>query len=426
MAANPEKATDRGVAVLDERRKRAELDLIVNDKGQIRPCEHNGKQLLAAEMRFNDLHFDEFLYRQRIADVDWSDAHDREALLWAQQTHRVVFTLGQIRNAAAALAYERKRDSLQEYVNALPKWDGTPRIELALEEGWGAPSTPLVRAASKNLFVASIARALRPGAQVDTLWAFEGPQGSRKSASLRALGGRFHAEISASIGTADFLRELRGIWFAEMSELDSLRGKEATTIKRILSATEDRFVEKYEKHAVSYPRRAIALATTNESSYWMDSTGARRLIPIASGEINIDMIENCREQWFAEALQRFNDGATWWEFPAGVTAAQEDRQQVDPWEDLLCGLMAKGRRAARGFDSLTREPMFETVNWPTGWIASRELMQDWLALAPHQQGPASGVRLSRVMRRLGFVPERHGKFRERGWAPADIPEGSDA
>lgn len=403
--------------MLDGRRGRGALDLILSDKSAIRPCEYNAKQLIGAEEQFSGLHFDEFLYRPRIGEMDWSDHHDREALLWIQKAHRVPFTLSQVRNAAAALAYDRRKDSLLEFINVLPAWDGTPRIQLAFEEAWGAPATPLVRAASTNLFIALIARAVKPGSQVDTLWAFEGPQGSRKSASLRALGLQFHAEISASLGTTDYLRELRGLWLAELSELDSLRGREATTIKRLLSAPADRFVEKFEKHAVSYPRRAVALATTNEAQYWQDSTGARRLVPIPTGEIDVAMIEANREQWFAEALHQFRAGATWWEFPAAINAAQDERQQVDPWEDLLRGLMTHGRQASRGFDSITRQPVFENVSWPQGWIASAELMQDWLNLAPHQQGPSSGVRLGRVMRRLGYEPHKHGKSRERGWRP---------
>ena len=78
----------------------------------------------------------------------------------------------------------------------------------------------LTRAASRNFFVALIARAVHPGAKVDTLWTFEGPQGTFKSLALRALGRDFHAEITAPAGSVDFMRELRGIWIAELSELD--------------------------------------------------------------------------------------------------------------------------------------------------------------------------------------------------------------
>ncbi len=381
--------------------------LIKSDKGIVRPCEHNAKILLAVAPQFDDLYFDDFLYRPRIGDRDWTDHDDRDTLCWIQSAHLVPgFTLGQVQRAVMALAYARHRDSLAEFILDLPEWDHVPRIARAFSDAWGASEDAMTTAASKNFFVALIARALEPGAQVDNLFAFEGPQGSRKSRALRALGARWHAEITAQVGTPDFMRELRGIWIAELSELDSLRGREATTIKRLLSAPTDRFVEKYQTHAATYPRRAVAVATTNEATYWQDATGARRLIPIRTGEIRVDLIEAARLAWFAEARHLYDHGATWWEFPAATSAAQEDRQVADPWEDSLRHAIAHGRRD--GFDA-----MF----WPEGWISSAEIMDKWLRLGPHQQGKASSTRLGHVMRRLGFVPSRYGKARERGWLP---------
>ena len=237
-----------------------------------------------------------------------------------------------------------------------------------------------------------IARALQPGAKVDTLWTFEGPQGTGKSLSLHALGGDFHAEISAAIGTTDFMRELRGIWLAEMSELDSLRGREASTVKRLLSAPSDRFVEKY-AHATSYPRRAIAVASTNEATYWQDSTGARRLVPI-SARNPLDPIQENRLQWFAEARAACRGGGTWWRFP-------DDHGRRRPGNRSTRGRTSSRLHRARP-PSDARRP--RAHRWPR-WSHPRRIMRDWLRLEP-RQGQASGVRLGKVMRRLGFEPVR--------------------
>lgn len=397
--------------------------LIRSSSGLIRPCEFNARALIAAAPKYDKLHFDDFLYRTRIDERDWIDADDRDALCWLQSAYKVAgFTLAQTRNGVLALAHARRRDSLRDYVLTLPAWDNIPRIEMAFIDAWGAADTAITRAAANNFFVALIARALEPGAQVDTLWVFEGLQGTFKSLSFRKLGGRFHAEISAPIGTADFLRELRGLWIAEMSELDSLHGKEASTVKRLLSAPTDRFVEKFEKHASSYPRRAVAIATTNEATYWQDSTGARRLIPIKTNTIRLDLIEQNREQWFAEALHQYRAGATWWEFSDAIADAQDARQHVDPWEDVLRAMIANGReeRSANPLATPIR------VRWPDGWIASAEIMHDWLRLEPHQQAQSASTRLGRVMRRLGYAPARYGKARERGWIPADTYEAAES
>jgi hypothetical protein len=214
------------------------------------------------------------------------------------------------------------------------------------------------------------------------------------------------------------MRELRGVWIAELSELDSLRGREASTIKRLLSAPADRFVQKYALHAESYPRRAVAVATTNEADYWQDSTGARRLVPIKCGDIRVDLIEANRLQWFAEALHLYKSGATWWEFPNAIAAEQEDRQDVDPWEDVLRDYMAHGRRC--GADGQGREP------WPDGFISTASILRDWLGVGPGQSGRLYGARLRKVMRRLGYRPERNTTGTERGWEPADTSQSADA
>jgi predicted P-loop ATPase len=173
--------------------------------GEIKACEFNACVLMREAERYKLLHFDEFLFRTRLGERDWTDHDERDLLYWLQGAHGVPkFSPSQARNAAQKIAYERRRDSLRDYVNALPQWDGIERVGRAFASAWGARDSELTRAASKNFFIALIARALEPGAQVDTLWVFEGPQGARKSAALRQLGGDFHAEIGAKIGTPDF------------------------------------------------------------------------------------------------------------------------------------------------------------------------------------------------------------------------------
>ena len=73
---------------------------------------------------------------------------------------------------------------------ACPRWDGTEHIEHAFCDAWGAPDGELARAASRNFFVAMIARALQPGAKVDTLFVFEGPQGMGKSRRTACAWGQ--------------------------------------------------------------------------------------------------------------------------------------------------------------------------------------------------------------------------------------------
>src|SRR5262249_41090299 len=150
------------------------------------------------------------------------------------------------------------------------------------------------------------------------IFVFEGPQGALKSTALEKLGGDFYAEISAPIGSADFAREIRAVLIAELGELSALRGREVQQIKQALSRRYDRYVEKYERNPREYPRRCVFVGTTNDETYWHDSTGARRLIPIRVGDIRLDLIANNRMQWFAEALADVRAGKHWHEWPSAI------------------------------------------------------------------------------------------------------------
>lgn len=388
--------------------------IIRSSTGVIQSCEHNARILIERSKRYQGVYFDDFLQRLRIDDRDFAESDLLDLVMWLQSsTQQARFTKNQALGAITKFGNDNHRDTLIEHVEA-QKFLGITDIDLAFVQGWGADDTPLHRAASRNFFIALAARAYQPGAQVDTLWAFEGPQGVGKSQALRALGGDFHAEVGANIASTDFMRELRGIWIAELAELESLRGREASTIKRLLSVPSDRFVEKYEKFAQVNKRRAVATATTNEATYWQDPTGARRLIPVRCGIIDVDLIKLCAPQWIAEGAERFKAGATWWEWPASIFEAQSERQQDDPWEDILRDGIANGRPNGTNY----RDP------WPEPFISSAELAERWLRLEPHQQGASMSKRIGAVMRKLGFVPTRDGKARTRGWVWAG-PETID-
>jgi hypothetical protein len=187
--------------------------ILRSSTGVIQPCELNALTFLKRAKQYEDIYWDDFLQRIRVGERDFLDGDVIAVQLWLQEsTRQARFSRGHTQAAITSMAMERRRDSLIDYVESLKFLDAGTSIDTAFIEAWGAEDTPLTRAASRNFFIALVARALKPGVQVDTLWAFEGPQGCGKSQALRALGGVLHAEVGADIGTTDFMRELRGIW----------------------------------------------------------------------------------------------------------------------------------------------------------------------------------------------------------------------
>jgi hypothetical protein len=58
--------------------------LLRSKEGDVKPCEHNARVLIAEASQYGDLHYDEFLSRMRYGARDWIDADEIECLCWLQ------------------------------------------------------------------------------------------------------------------------------------------------------------------------------------------------------------------------------------------------------------------------------------------------------------------------------------------------------
>ncbi len=115
--------------------------LLRSNAGVIKACEHNARVLIAAAPQYADLPLVEFLSRMRLGGRYGTDADDIECVCWLQSEHGVArFTLGHARSAARVVAHSRGRDSLREFVEELPAWDGIERIDSAFADAWRAAS----------------------------------------------------------------------------------------------------------------------------------------------------------------------------------------------------------------------------------------------------------------------------------------------
>jgi predicted P-loop ATPase len=106
-----------------------------------------------------------------------------------------------------------------------------------------------------------------------------------------------------------------------------------------MSRTTDRFRPPYSKRLIESARQCVFAGTVNHSHYLRDETGGRRFWPVACGAIDIDSLIRDRDQLWAEAKARFDQGCIWWlettELVEAAAAEQSDRYEGDPWEDLI-------------------------------------------------------------------------------------------
>ena len=104
---------------------------------------------------------------------------------------------------------------------------------------------------------------------------------------------------------------MRGVWIIEMAELDAIGRAEVSRIKAFLTRTADRYRPPYERYVVTVSRQCVFAGSVNPDTYLRDETGNRRFWPLRCGEIDLDGLRRDRDQLWAEAVTRFNAGATW-------------------------------------------------------------------------------------------------------------------
>ncbi len=299
------------------------------------------------------VYFDEFHQRYFHRDGrEWTDVDELNLAAWIQRTVRFRSASSVLVHQAAMIYANRKvRNEPRDWMETLT-WDGIERLAHFLPDAVGAADNDYTRAASRNFWVGMVARVYAPGCKVDTMLVLEGGQGIYKSSALKAIGGKWFAEAHESVNNSDFYLTLQGKLLIEIGELDAFNRADVNTIKKVVSCQTDRFRAPYARAAQDYPRRCVFVGTVNEDAYLRDATGGRRFWPIKCGEVRLDLIEDQREQLFAEAVAAFKAGESWWHMPGEATRREQElRRQPDEWEDIVHEWL-KGKTEVRMKDVL--------------------------------------------------------------------------
>ncbi len=194
----------------------------------------------------------------------------------------------------------------------------------------------------RKTLIAAVARAFKPGCKVDTVLVLEGPQGLKKSTAIAALFGEDHTAESVNLFDQHnkMVMNMMGSWCVELAEFIAIAKRDQNTVKGMLSMRSDRVVLPYAKLASDHPRQCIFFGTINpgESGYLTDSTGNRRYWPVEVNKADIPLIQERRDQIWAEAYKAFQSGEEWWLSEAEEALAQvqvAERETYDVWDEIL-------------------------------------------------------------------------------------------
>lgn len=378
-----------------------ELGLVLNRQSEPYCNADNVRRILAADQRFGPSVWYDSDSKIVMAGVQsWSDTNDNDLLVHLQSEYGIPrMAIEPVRQGVDQYARSKARAPLTDWLGALV-WDQVVRLPTWLSDAYGCRQNEYTAAVGRCWLVSLIARAFKPGCQVDTMVVLEGAQGVRKSSSLEILGGPWYRAITQPFGTKEWLEAITGVvWLAEVADLSGFRGRDLDHLKAAMTTRVDRFRRSYDRRALDYPRRCVFTGTTNRDDWQADDTGARRFLPLVVHEVNLDFLKEQREQLFAEAVHRYQVGEDWWQIPQkDAEREQESRRDDDVWQPRIESFLV-GRMS---------------TNVP-------DLLEFCLDIKADKQDKRAQMRVSSILRVLGFERklERQGVTVLRVWRRPD-------
>jgi predicted P-loop ATPase len=205
-------------------------DLILNDKKKVISCMENVHRMLRDQkrwrFRFNELGGVVQVTENRSGPENLTQARITAITRWCE-TKGLFIASSKVGEVVAELSLENRAHPVRDYLTGL-KWDGTKRLEKWLITYFGAEDSTYIKAVGKCWLISAVARAMKPGCQVDHVLLFQGPQGILKSSAIRALAGddSWFIDDLGDIRGKDALMQIGGAWLVECGS--SMRSRAPT------------------------------------------------------------------------------------------------------------------------------------------------------------------------------------------------------
>ena len=306
----------------------------------------------AGKIRLNEFAQQPYLY----GSVPWENENNCRA--WSSHDDSALFSLIQadyglksrqdFADALKNVSMRNKFHPVRELLDSLT-WDGKEHIRSLLPEYLGAEDSDYTYQVMRLWMLGAVARIFRPGCKFDYCMILQGAQGVGKSTlpRLMALDDSWFSDSLDSLDTDRSAQSLIGVWICELAELKSLArttgGMES--VKKFLTATQDRFRQPYERRADTYLRSCVFMGTTNKSDFLSDQTGNRRFLIVKVGEqkpeknlFDESAMEDIRQSW-AEAVYIWKNEKPTLILPESLKQEAEQAQNDNMADDGSSGII---------------------------------------------------------------------------------------
>jgi predicted P-loop ATPase/phage/plasmid primase-like uncharacterized protein len=334
--------------------------LILTDKGHLKPNSlTNIALILENDDRYRDLFcYDEFAKEKMLINCPpWDDPEKFKVRpVVDEDKTRLAIDLEikkglspspvNLKAALDSVILRKSRNPAVEYMNSL-EWDGKPRLDTWLSYYLGCEEDDqnYLRMVGRRWLTAAVYRVFEPGTKFDHMIILEGKQGIAKSFALEKLAtvyGRTYFDDTLKVtdlGSDKSVPKLQGILICELAEMSGLNRKDVSELKQSITVTRDRIVRKYANEASYYPRQFVFAGTINPlKGYLKDATGDRRFWPVSVGQVDLDALDQDKDQLWAEAVHAYRNKERIWvneDERYFFEEAQTSRRAEDPWQGIV-------------------------------------------------------------------------------------------
>jgi len=397
-AASVDDFEDLTPVVIDGEQVDLPLPAFIRDgKGRIEALIENVRPaLLRPDVCGMDIRLDAFRGELVYADVEhpgkwlaFKDHHYTELRLTLAALGFKPVGREMIRDVVLYVAEHQSVDTAQVWLEGLT-WDGVKRVDGFYQTYFGVEASAYTTAASRYIWTAMAGRVMTPGCQADMVPILTGAQGQGKTRGVRAMVPEdtfrelsFHQDEDARA------RLMRGALMVELGELSGLRSREIETIKAWITRSKEDWVPKYQEYAVTLQRRCVIQGTSNPTDLLDDPTGARRWLPMACGEVDVEGIARDRDQLWAEArVMHAAGGVEWREAQALAEGVHDDYRVTDTWEDAI--------------EKWLETPDLDGTLPGAEGFSTHDVLTQALCFREHAIKRADEMRVAKVLKALGF------------------------
>ncbi len=365
-------------------------------------CRFNTASILRQDPEYISLAYNEHSDQVLLKGEMVSDVTMEQIALDMETRYLYRITEKALRASIIMVAQENKVEPIKDWLVTLHPWDGESRLTHFFQDVLKAKvpegCVSLIQEMSVKWFISCVARVMNPGCKMDTCMVLVGDKGMRKSTALKALASEewfSDSNINISHKDAYELLHQSGVWIWELAEMHALQGKTADNAKQFLTSASDRYRPSYGKMPVLRDRRTVFTASTNNYQFLSDGPERRFWCVEVEDKIDIDYIQEHRNQLWAEALHWFQEGVEWW--------LTEDSDELN----------AKYQQSFIIDDPWTVQ-VLECLNVNNGRATTREIMEA-LDLNARDQHTGNSRRIGQILRDCGYEQYFDCTIKGRKW-----------